>query len=265
MMKKIFTILFLCAGSAVVSFAHSSEDGVIEDMLNVSLESLKGSYQKLSDQNRLVSSEIEGCRGQILSLRQELDSLESQKAKWSPVLNGQDKAKGMTLEDIYQREIEQLTDKLAAISEKVNEKVFQQKKDELDAILEQSKKNLRAARLKLDEGKTESAKAATLIAQLTARRAQLQRQFADRQASLDLGSAKVYARRLDQEIAKLRSSQRELEGKLAQASNGESVEIGRFTEEDYQLRRKFLSLHDENMRLKREALRLGTFAVSPRP
>lgn len=222
MIKKILIIYLLCVGSASFSLAQSSESGTVEEMVDMSLEGLKGSYQKLSDRNRLLSSGIEGYRKHIQSLRQELDSL----------------------------------------SEKATGKAFEQKKGELDTALEQSRRNLGAARLDVQTMREQIAGGAAM-AQLKARRAQLQQQLAARQAGVKLESAKAYANRLDKEIAKLKSRQKELERNLSQSSQEKSLEIPSFTEESYQLRRRLVALYDENIRLKKEMFDLGTLAVSP--
>lgn len=265
MIKKIFIILFVGACAASFSFAQPSRDGALDDMVHASLEGLKSSYQKLSEQNRLLASEIEGYRDHILSLRQELDFLESQKKKLSAMLSAHGKTDAMLPEAFYRQEIERLTSEINAASEKALERTFQQKKSELDTALEQSRKSLRAARLDADKIKEESAGAAAAITRLKARHARLQRQITDRQAGLDPGSAKAYAHQLDKEIAKLKSRQRELEKKLSQAPDEESIDISGFTEESYRLRRRFVALHDENMRLKKELFRFGTPGVSPQP
>lgn len=265
MMKKIFIIPFVCACVASFSFAQPSQDGALDDMVYVSLEGLKSSYQKFSERNRLLASEIEGYREHIQSLQQELDSLGSQRTEWSVTRSGREKAGGMFPEAINRPEIELLTDKLDATSEQAIEEEFRQKKSELEMILEQGRKNLRAARLELDNIKENSAGGASAIAQLKARQAQLRRQIADRQSALDLGASRAYARQLDKEIAKLKLRQRELGKKLSQTPDEESADISRFTEETFQLRRRFVALHDENMRLKKELFRLGTLGVSPQP
>lgn len=265
MMKKIFiaSLVYVCTAS--FSFAQSSGDGTIEKMVDVSLDALKDSYQKFFDQNRFLSSEVEGYRDHIKSLQQEQDSLESQKAKLSALLNDQEKAGAMPPEDVYRQEIEQLTDKINSTSGKAVEKVFQQKKNELDTVLEQSRKRLHAVHLEVDKNQEEPAKAAAEIVQLKARQAQLQQQVADRQSGLGLGSAKEYVRKLDQKIAQLKSRQGELEKKLSRATHNESINISGFTEESYRLRQKFVNLYDENMRLKREVFRLGILAGSSSP
>ncbi len=231
----------------------------------MSLEGLKSSYQKLSDQNRLVSSEIEGYRSHIQSLQQELDSLESQRIKLSAMFSDQEETGAMFPETVYRQEIEQLTDKIDSSSEKAIAKAFEQKKGELDTALEQSRKSLRAARSDVDKIKEESAGVAAAMAQLKTRQAQLQQQLAERRSGLDPRSVKEYVHWLDKEIAGLRSRERELKKKLSKAPGEESTDISSFTEENYQLRRRFVALYDENMRLKREVFRLGTLAVSPQP
>ena len=265
MMKKIFIILFVCACVASFSFAQPSKDGALDDMVYVSLEGLKSSYQKLSEQNRLLASEIEGYREHIQSLQQELDSLGSQGTGSSVTRGGAEKAGGMFPEAIDHQEIEPLTDKLDAASEQVIEKEFQQKKSELEMALEQSRKNLRAARLEADKIRENSAGGASVIAQLKAKQAQLRRQIADRQSNLDIGASRTYVRQLDKEIAKLKSRQRELGKKLSPATDEESADISRFFEETSQLRRRFVALYDENMRLKKELFRFGTLGVSHQP
>ena len=117
-------------------------------MVYVSLEGLKNSYQKLSEQNRLLASEIEGYREHIRSLQRELDSFGPQRMESSVTRGGEEKAGGMFPEAIDRQEIELLTGKLDATSEQAIEKEFQQKKSELERALEQSRKNLRAARLR---------------------------------------------------------------------------------------------------------------------
>jgi chromosome segregation ATPase len=265
MMKKIFIILFVCACAASFSFAQPSKDGALDDMVYVSLEGLKNSYQKLSEQNRLLASEIEGYREHIRSLQRELDSFGPQRMESSVTRGGEEKAGGMFPEAIDRQEIELLTGKLDATSEQAIEKEFQQKKSELERALEQSRKNLRAARLEADKIKENSAGGASAIAQLKARQAQLRRQIAGRQSSLDLGASRAYVRQMDKEIAKLKSRQRELGKKLSPAPDEESADISRFTEETFQLRRRFVALHDENMRLKKELFRFGTIGVPPQP
>ena len=128
MMKKIFIILFVCACAASFSFAQPSKDGALDDMVYVSLEGLKSSYQKLFEQNRLLASEIEGYREHIRSLQQELDSFGPQRTESSVTRGGEEKAGGMFPEAIDRQEIELLTDKLDATSEQAIEKEFQQKK-----------------------------------------------------------------------------------------------------------------------------------------
>ena len=255
MMKKIFIILFVCACVASFSFAQPSKDGALDDMVYVSLEGLKSSYQKLSEQNRLLASEIEGYRKHIRSLQQGS----------SVTRGGAEKAGGMFPEAIDHQEIEPLTDKLDAASEQVIEKEFQQKKSELEMALEQSRKKLRAARLEADKIKENSAGGASAIAQLKAKQAQLRRQIADRQSNLDIGASRTYVRQLDKEIARLKSRQRELGKKLSPAPDEESADISRFFEETSQLRRRFVALYDENMRLKKELFRFGTLGVSHQP
>ena len=265
MTKKMFIIFFVCACVASFSFAQPSKDGALDDMVYVSLEGLKSSYQKLSEQNRFLASEIEGHREHIRSLQQELDSFGPQRTESPVTRSGEEKAGGMFSEAIDRQEIELLTDKLDATSEQAIEKEFQQRKSELEMALEQSRKNLRAARLETDKIKENSAGGASAIVQLKARQAQLRRQIADRQSSLDLGASRAYVRQLDKEIAKLKSRQRELGKKLSPAPDEESADISRFTEETFQLRRRFVALHDENMRLKKELFRFGTPGVSPQP
>ena len=262
MMKKIFIIFFLCVCSAFFLFARSSESGTIEKMVDMSLEGLKDSYQKLSDQNRLLSSEIEGYRNHIQSLRQELDSLASQRTKLSAMPNDQGKAGMMSPEATDRQEIERLTEEIESNSEKAIEKAFQQKKGELDTALEQSRRNLRTARLDVKTTREQSTGGA-IIVQLKARQAQLQQQLVDRQAGVKLESAKAYANRLDKEIAKLKARQKEFEKNLSRSSQEKSADITQFTEESYQLRKRFVALYDENIRLKKEMFRLGTLAVSP--
>lgn len=264
-MKKIFIILFVCACVASFSFAQPSRDGAVEDMVYVSLEGLKSSYQKLSEQNRLLASEIEGYRKHIRFLQQELDSLGPQRTESSVTRSGEEKAGGMFPGEIDHQEIELLTDKLDGTSEQATEKKFQQKKNELEMVLEQSRKNLRAARLEADKIKENSDGGAAAIAQLKAKQAQLRRQIAGRQSNLDLGASRTYVRQLDKEIAKLKSRQRELGKKLSHTPDEESADISRFVEEASQLRRRFVALHDENMRLKKELFRFGTPGVSPQP
>ena len=142
MMKKIFIIFFHLRVRGVFSFAQPSRDGALDDMVYVSLEGLKSSYQKLSEQNRLLASEIEGYRKHIRSLQRELDSLGPQGTGSSVTRSGAEKAGGMFPEAIDRQEIELLTGKLDAASEQVIEKEFQQKKSELEMALEQSRKNL---------------------------------------------------------------------------------------------------------------------------
>lgn len=242
MIKKIFIISFICACAASFSFAQPSKDGALDDMVYVSLEGLKSSYQKLSEQNRFLASEIEGYRGHIRSLQQELDSLGPQRTESSVTRGGEEKAGGM-----------------------FPWAIDRQKKSELETALEQSRKNLRAARLEADKIKENSSGGASAIAQLKARQAQLRRQIADRQSSLDLGASRAYVRQMDKEIAELKSRQRELGKKLSPAPDEESADISRFTEGTFQLRRRFVALHDENMRLKKELFRFGTPSVSSRP
>ena len=265
MIKKIFIIFFVCACVASFSFAQPSKDGALDDMVYVSLEGLKSSYQKLFEQNRLLASEIAGYREHVRSLQQELDFLGPQKAGSSVPRSGAEKVGGMFPEAIDHQEIELLTDKLDTTSEQAIEKEFQQKKSALEIALEQSRKNLRAARLEADKIKENSAGGASAIAQLKARQAQLRRQIADRQSSLGLGASRAYVRQLDKEIARLKSQQRELGRKLSPAPDEESTDISRFAEETFQLRRRFVALHDENMRLKKELFRFGTLGVSPQP
>lgn len=261
-MKKLSLILLFCVCGTSFALAQPSEDGTIEKMVDMSLEGLKDSYQKLSDQNRFLSSEIEGYRKHIQSLRQELDSLASQRTKLSAMPNDQEKAGVMSPEVIDRQEIERLTDEINSNSEKAIERAFQQKKGELDTALEQSRKELRAARLDVKTMR-EQITGGAAIAQLKARQAQLQQQLVDRQAGVKLESAKTYANRLDKEIAKLKSRQKELEKKLSQSSQEKPVDIAQFTEESYQLRRRFVALYDENIRLKKEMFHLGTLAVFP--
>ena len=265
MMKRIFIILFACACGASFSFAQSLENGAEESMIDVSLKSLKGSYQKLADQNRLLASEIEGYRNHIQSLQQELDFSESHKAKLSAVLHDQEKTGDAFPEAAYRQEIEQLRSQIDATSEKAVERAFQQKKGELDTALERSRGSLRAAHAQVNKLKEESAGVVTSIARLKVRQAQLQQQLADRQAGRDVGSVKAYAHQLDKEITNLRLRQRALDKKLSHAPKEDPGDINKFTEESYNLRRRFVSLSDENMRLKRELFSLGTIAVSPQP
>ena len=233
-------------------------------MVDVSLEGLKNSYQKLSDQNRLLASRIEEYREHIQSLRQELALLESRQAELSGILRDPAGTNVAPPEVVYRQDIEQLTEKIDGTSEKAMQKAFQQKKGELDMALEQSRKNLRATRLDVKTIR-EQVTVGAAIAQLKARQAQLQRQLADRQSAVKLESAKAYADQLDKEIAKLKLRQRELEKKLSHALGEESSDISRFTEENYQLRRRFVALRDENMRLKKEMSLLEALSVPPRP
>ncbi|GEM_PF-3269000 len=258
MMKKIFLILFLLASAASFAFAQLSENGTIENMMDLSLEGLKDSYQKLVDQNRLLTSEVKGYRDHVRPLQQELDSLESQKMKLSVIFDVEEKA-GV---EIYRQEIERLMNKLDSASESAIDKAFQQKKNELEAALEQSRKSLRAVQSGVNKHRAGSTGMISAVAQQRARQAQLQRQLADRRVGLDLGSAKGYAHQLDKEIARLKWREKALEKKLSQAPNEEKNNISGFTEESYRLRRRFVALHDENMRLKREVFNLGAISAS---
>ncbi|MBI5024515.1 MAG: hypothetical protein HZC18_05875 [Candidatus Omnitrophica bacterium] len=242
MIKKIFIIFFVCACAASFSFAQPSKDGALDDMVYVSLEGLKSSYQKLSEQNCLLASEIEGYREHIRSLQQELDSLGPPRTGSSVTRGAEEKAGGM-----------------------FPGAIDRQKKSELEMALEQSRKNLRAARLEADKIKENSAGRASAIAHLKARQAQLRRQIAGRQSGLDLGASRAYVRQLDKEIAELKSRQREFGKKLSPAPDEGSADISRFTEETFQLRRRFVALHDENMRLKKELFRFGTPGGSSQP
>ncbi|HCI44878.1 MAG TPA: hypothetical protein DE315_05040 [Candidatus Omnitrophica bacterium] len=262
MMKKIFIIFFLCVCSAFFLFARSSESGTIEKMVDMSLEGLKDSYQKLSDQNRLLSSEIEGYRKHIQSLRQELDSLASQRTELSAMPGGQGKAGVMSPEASDYQEIRRLKDGINSNSKEAIEGAFQQKKGELDTALEQSRKKLRAARLDVKTMREQNTGGA-VIARLKARRAQLQQQLVDRQAGVKLESAKTYANRLGKEISKLKTRQKELERKLSRSSSEEPIDADQFTEESFQLRKRFVALYDENIRLKKEVFGFGATAVSP--
>lgn len=262
MIKKILIVFSLCVCGVSFSFAQTSKNVAEENMVDVSLEGLKNSYQKLADQNRLLASGIEGYRGHIQSLQQELDFLESQKTKLLATHEAGENTGAMSPESASRQAIEQLTDKINSTSEKAIEKKFQQKKGELDRALEQGRRTLRAARSNLDKSKKVLDRAATEIVQLKARQAQLQQQLADRQPGIDPPSVKAYAHQMDQEIAQLRSRQSELERKLSHAANDEPVDISKFTEESYRLRRAFVTLSDENMRLKREVFRLGIIAGS---
>ncbi len=262
MIKKILIICFVCVCGASFSSAQSSESGTVEKMVDMSLEGLKGSYQKLSDQNRLLSAGIDGYRGHIQSLRQELDSLASKRTELSATPNDHEKAGVMSPEAVDRQEIKRLTEEIESSSEKAIEKAFGQKKSELETVLEESRKNLRAVRLDVKTLREQIA-GGDAAGQLKARQAQLQQQLADRQAGVKLESAKAYANRLDKEIVRLKSRQKELERKLSRSSPEEPLEIASFTEESYQLRRRFVALYDENIRLKKEMFDLGTFAGSP--
>lgn len=265
MIKKILIICFVCVCGASFSSAQSLlESGTVEKMVDMSLEGLKGSYQKLSDRNRLLSSGVEGYREHIQSLRQELDSLASQTTKLSATPGGHEKAGLMSTEAVERQEIKRLTEEIESSSEKAIERAFGREKSELDTALEQSRKNLRTARRDVKTLREQIAEG-DAAGQLKARQAQLQQQLADRQAGVKLESAKAYANRLDKEIAKLKSRQKELERKLSRSSPEEPLEIASFTEESYQLRRRFVALYDENIRLKKEMFDLGTLAVSPQP
>ncbi len=143
--------------------------------------------------------------------------------------------------------------------------MFQQKRSELDTALERSRKSLRVAHSNVDKIQRESAGSAETIIRLKGRQAQLRQQIADKEASREPGSVKVYANQLDKEIAKLKSHQKRLAKNLFHGPKEEPVDISGFTEESYQLRRRFVVLQDENMRLRREVLRFGAVAVSPQP
>ncbi len=256
-MKKIFIIFFVCVCAAAPAFAQTFEDGTIDKMVDVSLEGLKRSYQKLADQNRLLVSKAEGYRAHIQLLRQELALLESRKGELSGTLRDPAGTNVALPETVYRQDIEQLKKKIDATSEKAIQKTFRQRKNELDAALARNKKSLRAT----IKPATEDA----AVAQLKARQAQLQQQLVDRQAGAKPESTKKYAGQLDKEIAKLKSRQRELEKKLSSAQKKELTNINGLTEESYLLRRKFVNLYDENIRLKREMFHLGTIVVSPQP
>lgn len=264
MIKKIFIICLVYVCSASFSSAQSSESGTVEKMVDMSLEGLKGSYQKLSDQNRLLSAGIDGYRRHIQSLRQELDSLASQRTKLSATPNDHEKAGVMSPEAVDRQEIKRLTEEIESSSEKAIEKAFGREKSELETVLEQSRKNLRAVRLDVKTLREQIA-GGDAIVQLKARQARLQQQLVDRQTGVRLESAKAYANRLDKEIAKLKWRQKELGKKLSRSSQEEPLDIASFTEESYQLRRRFVALHDENIILKKEMFDLGTLAVSPQP
>ncbi len=263
MMKKSLIILFVCVWIAPFSFAQSSGNGGVANMVDASLQSLKESYQKLVDQNRLLISETQGHRERLRSLQEELDSLGSPENILSTNPGGQSQIETGSSEATYRQEIEYLEDQIDSISEKSLDREFQQKKSELDTALEHSKKKLHVARLDVNKVKDESTATAAAIAQLKVKQAQLQRQIAGKQTGQDLTSAKVYAGQLNGEIAALRSRQQALEKELSRSAKKDDIEIGGFTDESYLLRRRFVSLHDENMRLKRELFDLGTFGLFP--
>lgn len=261
-MEKIFLIFLFCACGAPAALAQPSGSGAVESMVGASLTGLKNSYQKLLDQNRFLTSEIEAYRSHIQSLNQERGSLKSRKIKLSEMLRDQTKLDNLSPSVVYSQEIEQLKRKIDSVSEKTIEKAFLQKKSDLETALERSRKGVRAVRSNMDRIQGESAGSAALITQLKQRQAQLQRQIPDAQSALEVESAKAYARQLDKEIARLEALEKKLQMSLSRNHGEEEADMAILTEEGYQLRRKFVDLQDENLRLKREVSRLEPFLPS---
>lgn len=246
MMKKVFSF-FMLVGLMLggqISFAQPSTEGSVEEVLAASLKELKQSYQKLVDQNRFLTSQIETYRNEIPALSKELESLESDKAIFSHQINAD-----QTTASVYQQEIEELKQKIGSLSRQVPENTLEERKKQLQQEIAANKVNLHRDRLELERLKREPAESAKIINQLKAVQAQLQRQILNNKSRWEIESAKAYVRQLDQEIAKLKLEREKLE------KSDEGGDISNLTEESYQLRRRFMTLEYENMRLKKEISR----------
>lgn len=269
MMRNSLVIFSCLVLSAQPAFAQPAWDRQTDELLESGLTGLKESYNQLADRNHFLTSGIETYRQNIQSLRKELETLRFQKAgllarkadATQAKIKGDDAA-------VYQGEIIRLRQRLDSLAGKTPQNAFQQKKDQLTALLRESRSGLKKAQSELYTIENQSKEPTETITQLQERQLALKDRLLKAQMgpataarrSAQHAQAEAYLARLTNEVARMRLYRQQLEAAFSYLGNRPLALPG--TPGEYQLRRKLAVLKEENMRLKKSIVAFGQISTA---
>lgn len=193
--KYLLTTLALISIGAFPSPGHayqpagldhlSSPQGSPGDMLELSLSSLKESYQNVKHKNDSLLSEISLSQMNIRYLHNELKSLEARRQALSGRSAGEGSAesgvRGQWEEKIerLRQDVSRLQERIHSQSPAVRQMTRQKEKDALLSSVWKSRRDLRKAQERLERMERESARSSETIAHLKQRQAALKHSWTE--------------------------------------------------------------------------------------
>ncbi|MBI5415788.1 MAG: hypothetical protein HZA29_03130 [Candidatus Omnitrophica bacterium] len=272
-MKKFFLIFFCSVIYALGACAQPAPEGSSQQMLESGLKELRKSYNQLVERNNFLVAEIASYQQKMPPLLKQLEALSSQKEVLAADKRVEENFGSQTdMGTVYRREIAQLRRHLQAPAEGGRQKIFLQRKEELDTLIHRSRENTPQAQLRLRNAERQYVQQTETIDRLRSREKQ------NRQAAPEPGDVgrdgkrtgeappKVaadehggeYLASLTDEIVQLKSYQQQLKDKLSLRHSQNSSDTAAWDEDQYRMYLKLSSLREENMLLKRQLSLIGS-------